>query len=272
VKVLTLTHVIAGTCAARTLAEYGADVLHVARDQSFEHEGLVTDVNVGMRSAWLDLRQQKDKDSLFALVKDADVFIEGFRGRSIERLGFGVEEIAKRRPGIVYMSIRAYGWEGPWWDRPGFDMEALTVTGYTMREGDGKPALGEVYGPPDGANAPRPAFPPTLVLNDYIAGYLGAAGIIAALRRRAKEGGSYHVRVSLARAAMWFQSLGAFATNQADATNPDHRMIPIEPYVGASPYGEIRRLPPQVKLAKTPGRWRAPLVSVRGGSKAAWHD
>ena len=64
------------------------------------------------------------------------------------------------------MSIRAYGWEGPWWDRPGFDMEALTVTGYTMREGGGKPALGEMYGPPDSSNAPRPAFPPTLVLND----------------------------------------------------------------------------------------------------------
>jgi hypothetical protein len=71
---------------------------------------------------------------------------------------------------------------------------------------------------------------------------------------------------------MWFQSLGTFATNQTDATNPDHRMIPIEPYVGASQYGEIRRLPPQVKLSKTPGRWRAPLVSVRGGSKTAWHD
>jgi crotonobetainyl-CoA:carnitine CoA-transferase CaiB-like acyl-CoA transferase len=272
VKVLSLTHVIAGSCAARTLAEYGAEVLHVARDQSFEHEGLITDLNVGMRSTWLDLKKQPDKDSLYALLPKADVFIESFRGRAIERLGFGVEEVAKRRPGIIYLSVRAYGWDGPWVERSGFDMEGLTVTGFTMGEGGGRPAFSETYSPPDNSESGRPAFPPTMVMNDYVAGYLGAAGIIAALRRRASEGGSYHVRVSLARAAMWFQSLGKFKTNEVDTTNPDHKMIPIESITGASPYGEIRRLPPQVKLSKTPGRWRAPLVSVRGGSKAAWHD
>ncbi|MBV8329442.1 MAG: CoA transferase, partial [Verrucomicrobia bacterium] len=94
----------------------------------------------------------------------------------------------------------------------GFDMEAVTVTGFTMAEGGGQ----------------RPRFPPTFVMNDYIAGYIGAAGLIAALRRRAREGGSYHVRVSLARAAMWFMRLGQFPDTDFDLSGPDHRMIPPE--------------------------------------------
>ena len=189
VKVVSCSHVIASTTASRTLAEYGADVLHIARDQAFEHDGIITDVNVGMRSTLLNLKNPSHADDLRALLKRADVFVEGFRGRAMGGLGFGPEDVAEQRPGIVYLSCRAYGWEGPWWNRAAFDMEALTVTGFTLAEGRG-----------------TPRFPPTMVLNDYISGYIGAAGIIAALRRRAKEGGSYHVRVTLARAAMWFMS------------------------------------------------------------------
>jgi crotonobetainyl-CoA:carnitine CoA-transferase CaiB-like acyl-CoA transferase len=105
IKVLSLTHVIAGTTAARTLAENGADVLHIARDQSFEHELLVTEVNVGMRSAFVDLKNPAQNRAFSTLVPDADVFIEGFRGRAMERLGFGVKEVAAKRPGIIYLSV-----------------------------------------------------------------------------------------------------------------------------------------------------------------------
>lgn len=139
----------------------------------------------------------------------------------IERLGFGVAEAAKKKPGIVYLSVRCYSWDGPWMNRAGFDMEALTVAGVTMIEGGGDrhSPTGVPVGEGD-SDTVTPAFPPTLVLNDYIAGYLGAAGVIAALRRRAKEGGSYHVRVSLARAAMWYQSLGVFPNTEFDAMPP----------------------------------------------------
>ena len=255
IRCLSLTHVIAGTTAARTLAEQGAEILHIARDQSFEHEIMITDVNVGMRSAWLDLRNPEQKQQLMDLLPKADVFIEGFRGRSIANLGFSVETVAKQRPGIVYLSLRGYSWDGPWKERAAFDMEALTATGYTMAEGDG-----------------TPQFPPTLVLNDYIAGYLGAAGITEALRRRAESGGSYHVRVSLARAAMWYQSLGIFPTKEFDASAPEHRMQPPETLTAASDYGEIHRLAPQVKFSETPGRWRTPLVSVRGSDLPRWEN
>ena len=253
IKVLSNTHVIAGTCSSRTLAEYGAEVLHIARDQSFEHEAFVIDVNVGMRSTFVDLRDPAQNKRVKGLAAKTDVFVENYRGKSLDILGFGPAELASVRPGIIYLSLSAYSWDGPWADRGGFDMEGLTTSGFTLEEGDGKPR-----------------FPPTLVMNDYIAGYLGAAGVIAALRRRAKEGGSYHVRVSLARAAMWYASLGRFPNTEFDATAPDHRMIDPELLVRPTPYGEVRRLAPQVKLSKTPGKWRDPLVAVRGSDLPVW--
>ncbi|WP_199553799.1 CoA transferase [Sandaracinobacteroides hominis] len=257
-KVLSNTHVIAGTCSSRTLAEYGAEVLHIARDQAFEHEALVIDVNVGMRSTFVDLRNPEQNKRLKGLVPQADVFVENYRLGTLDRLGFGAEELANgHRPdgrGIIYLSCNANSMTGPWTNRGGFDMEGLSTSGFTIEEGAGGP----------------PRFPPTLVMNDYIAGYLGAAGVIAALRRRAREGGSYHVRVSLTRAAMWYASLGKFPNVNFDLSGPSNRMISPEILVAQSPYGEIRRVGPQVKLSRTPGKWRSPLVAVRGGDKVEW--
>lgn len=254
VKAISCTHVIAGSTAARTLAEYGAEILHVARDQSFEHEIIWTDVNIGMRSSFVNLRNPDEHKIVAGMLPEADVFLEGFRGRSMENLGFGVEEVASKHPGIIYLSMRCYSWDGPWWYRAGFDMEALTVSGFTMAEGEGG----------------RPRFPPTMVLNDYIAGYLGAAGIIAALRRRAKEGGSYHVRISLTRAAMWYASLGEFPTTDFDLNDPEHKMITPRTIKAQTPYGELHRLAPLAQLSKTPGKYPEPLLHVRGGDRPEW--
>ena len=271
IKALTLTHVIAGSTAARTLSEYGAEVLHIMRDQSFEHEAMWTDVNIGMRSANLDLNRPDQQAALAALIPGADVFIDGFSGRGIERRGFGIDAVAAGHPGIVYLTMRGYSWDGPWRDVRTFDMEALATTGFTVAEGSGGfPDFGAAYADPEGAGAP-PAFPPTLVMNDYIAGYLGGAGIIAALRRRAAEGGSYHVHVNLARAAMWYASLGTFASTDFAVTE-ENRMVPPETITFASPYGEVTRLAPMAKLAKTPGRWQEPLLTVRGSDRPLWKD
>jgi crotonobetainyl-CoA:carnitine CoA-transferase CaiB-like acyl-CoA transferase len=254
IRVMSNTHVIAGTAASRTLAEYGAEVLHVARDQSFEHEALILDVNVGMRSTFVDLRDPAQNKRLKALVPGADVYVQNFRTGTLDRLGFGAEELASVRPGIIYLSINGSSATGPWAKRGGFDMEGLSVTGFTIEEGAGGP----------------PRFPPTLIMNDYTAGYLGACGVIAALRRRAKEGGSYHVRISLNRAAMWYASLGRFRDVGFDLSGPENRMISPETLVAQTPYGEVRRLAPQVKLSRTPGKWRTPLVAVRGADTVNW--
>ena len=271
IKVLALTHVIAGSTAARTLSEYGAEALQIMRDQSFEHEGLWTDVNIGMRSSALDLNRPDHAAALTALIPDADVFIDSFSGRGIERLGFGIDTVTANHPGIVYLTLRGYSWDGPWKDVRTFDMEAVSTTGFTIAEGSGgRPAFGEAFGDPVD-DAPVPVFPPTLVLNDYIAGYLAAAGVIAALRRRAAEGGSYHVHVNLARAAMWYASLGTFPSTDFEVTE-ENRMIDPETITFDSPYGEVTRLAPMAKLSKTPGRWQEPLLSVRGADRPLWKD
>jgi crotonobetainyl-CoA:carnitine CoA-transferase CaiB-like acyl-CoA transferase len=108
-------------------------------------------------------------------------------------------------------------------------------------------------------------------MNDYIAGYLGGAGIIAALRRRAAEGGSYHVHVNLARAAMWYASLGSFASTDFEP-GEENLMIEPETITFASPYGEVHRLAPMAKLSKTPGKWQDPLLTVRGSDLPVWKD
>lgn len=272
IKALALTHVIAGSTAARTLSEYGAEVLHIMREQSFEHEAIWTDVNIGMRSANLDLNRPDQNAALAALVADADVFIDGFSGRGIERLGFGIEEVVAKRPGgVVYMTMRGYSWDGPWKMIRTFDMEALATTGFTVAEGSGGlPSYGETFPEPQG-DGPPPAFPPTLVMNDYIAGYLGGAGLLTALRRRATEGGSYHVHVNLARAAMWYASLGTFSSTDF-VPGEENRMIAPETIRFASGYGQVERLAPMAKLSKTPGRWQDPLLTVRGSDRAVWKD
>ena len=272
IRALSLTHGIAGSVAARTLSEYGAEVLHIMREQSFEHEAVWTDVNLGMRSANLDLNRPDQNAALAALVPGADVFIAGFSGRGIERLGFGIDAVTAMQPrGVVYLTMRGYSWDGPWKMVRTFDMEALATTGFTIAEGrGGYPSYGATFPEPEG-DGPPPAFPPTLVMNDYIAGYLGGAGILAALRRRATEGGSYHVHVNLARAAMWYASLGTFGSTDF-VPGEDNRMIEPRTVAFDSGYGRVHRLAPLVQLSKTPGRWQDPQLTVRGSDLPVWRE
>jgi len=257
IRALACSHVIASSTVARNLAGHGAEVLHVARDQGFEHEAIWQDVNIGMRSTVLNIKRADQNRVLQGLLPRADVFIEGFRGRKMEELGFGVEDVARARPGVIYCSVRAYGWDGPWNKFAGFDMEAVTVSGFTATEGSG----------PD-----RPRFPPTFVMNDYIAGYLGTAGVIAALRRRAREGGSYHVRVNLTRCAMWFMSLGKLDEAEFENAGPESRLVPAETIRAKTPYGEYERLAPLVTMSRTPSHWREPLIDVRGAARPVWQS
>lgn len=252
VKALSLTHVIAGTTASRTLAEYGAEVLHIARPQSYEHEFFITEVNAGMRSAWVNLKNEKGRQDLDNILPEADVVVHNMR--NLGKYGFGPEQVAEKRPGIVYLSANCYGFGGPWANYGGFDMEACTVAGVTVIEGD----------------ETNPEYPPTAIINDFVAGYIGASGVMAALRRRAQEGGSYHVKISLTRCAMWYSSLGLFPTTDFDPTHPDHRMIWPRTIIGKTPYGVIHRLAPMAQLSKTPSRWQDPIVHVRGAAKPVW--
>ena len=106
-RVLSNTHVIAGTCSSRTLAEYGAEVLHVARDQAFEHEALVIDVNVGMRSTFVDLRNaDQNKRTEGAWSRRPTCSSRTIRLGTMDRLGFGAAG-TRQRPPRPRLSVRA---------------------------------------------------------------------------------------------------------------------------------------------------------------------
>ncbi len=190
VRVLDLTHVIAGPVATRTLAAHGAEVLHVTDPKRPVLDRLVMDTDFGKRSCHVDLDTPGGHDTLAGLAATADVFVQSYRPDSLARKGFGPEQLAARSPGIVVVSLCAYGHTGPWRDRRGFDSLVQMSCGIAAHAG---------------MDRPRPL--PAQAL-DHGTGWLAALGVLTALRRRAAEGGSWHVKLSLARTAEWLHDLG----------------------------------------------------------------
>jgi CoA transferase family III len=250
-RVLDLTRVLAGPTCARTLAEHGAGVLHARGPRLPFVEPFVIDTNPGKRSCYLDLDRDEDVGRLRALARDADVFSQGYRLGAFARRGFSPEALARMRPGIVVVSINCYGHEGPWAGRPGWEQLAQTTSGMALENsGSEHPAL-------VGA-----------ALNDYTTGYLGAVGAMLALARRTIEGGSWHVRVSLTRTAMWIMSLPRVPVGAVP-----HPVEPAEiaPWMieMQTAWGALRRLGPIARMSATPPRWDLPPAKL-GSHPAAW--
>src|SRR6266849_1656270 len=136
VRVLDLTRVLAGPTCARTLAEHGADVLKITAPY-LPHIGYQEyDTGHGKLSAHLDLREPKHIETLRGLVREADVFSQGYRPGTLGTRGFSPEALAELRPGIVAVSLCAFSHVGPWASRRGFDTVVQTVSGITSRQGD----------------------------------------------------------------------------------------------------------------------------------------
>ncbi|WP_231949480.1 CoA transferase [Alloactinosynnema sp. L-07] len=186
VRVLDLTHVIAGPACGRVLAAHGADVLHVGAARLPTVFPLVVDHGFGKRTCHLDLRAEENRATLRGLLADADVMVQSFRPDTLAAKGFGPADLP---PGVILVSISAYGHSGPWRNRRGFDSLVQLATGIAQDSGDRLVSL------------PAQAL-------DHATGWLAAAAVMTALRRRAVEGGTWHVRLSLARTARWFDDLG----------------------------------------------------------------
>ncbi|WP_313299753.1 CoA transferase [Diaphorobacter sp.] len=244
-RVLDLTRILAGPVGARTLAAYGADVLMINSPHLPNIEA-IADVSRGKRSALLDLAQPHGAAQLESLVRNAHVFLQGYRPGSLERLGFGVAEVAKMRPGIVYASLSAYGREGAWRDKRGFDSLVQTVTGMNRAEGD---AFGD----------PSPRALPVQML-DYSAGFLLAFGTQVALHRQATVGGTWHVQVALARVAQWLWEMGRLAV--ADQGEPGDVEALVAPWLhtSSSGFGTLRAVSHAATLSRTPARWKCDSV------------
>jgi crotonobetainyl-CoA:carnitine CoA-transferase CaiB-like acyl-CoA transferase len=244
--VLDLTRVLAGPTCARTLASYGAQVLRVGAPQLPSVPLFVADTGFGKRSTHLDLTRPDDAQKLLRLIRDSDVFSQGYRTGAMDRLGFGVTEVAQLRPGIIYVSINCYGHEGPWRSRPGWEQLAQTVTGMAHQHGA------------DTA-AESPALLPAAV-TDYTTGYLAAFGVLVALARRARVGGSYWVRVSLARTGMWIRGLGLRRNLSANPLTGDE--IAAMQDEKDTPWGPVRYLRPAVTLSASRVGWDLPPVPL----------
>ena len=160
------------------------------------NEGQEYDTGHGKLSAHLDLRQGQDMETLRDLVREADVFSQGYRPNTLAQRGLSPQELAVIRPGIVYVSLCAFGRVGPWAERRGFDTVIQTVSGITHRQGEMFPGA-----------EPGPQFYPVSAI-DYLTGYLMAYGALTALARRATEGGSWLVRLSLAQTGRWLVGQG----------------------------------------------------------------
>ena len=249
IRALDLTRILAGPITGRTLAEHGADVLMVSAPHLPQVWSYVADTSHGKRSCYLDLRDESEKQTLLDLVKTADVFSQGYRPDKINQMGLGPEALAEIRPGLVYVSINCYGADGPFSHRAGWEQIAQIMTGIAA----------------EGVQSSTGYKPKTLpaAANDYITGYLGAYGTLLALARRAREGGSYHVRVSLCQTGMMIYDQGKVSalTENLNLGISDVDSLCIE---SDSHLGRIKHLAPVLSLSETRPYWA--LATPKMGS------
>ena len=250
VRVLDLTRILAGPVAGRTLAAYGADVMLINGPHLPNIEA-IAETSRGKRSAILELRTPGDRDILRNLSADAHVFVQGYRPGGFMGLGFGPTEVAKVSPGIVYVTLSAYGREGPWADRRGFDSLVQTAMGFNREEGLA-------------ANGDTPRALPMQIL-DHATGFLIAACVSAALVRQAIHGGSWHVNVSLAQTGHWLRSLG-----QIDAGFAVDAPV-MAPFLekSGSGFGELNSVRHSAQLARIPAKWLRPSMPP-GSHRPTW--
>lgn len=254
VRVLDLTRVLAGPVCGRTLAAHGADVLRVTGPHLPDIPGLDVDTGRGKLSTHIDLRGGEGKAALSALVENADIFVQGYRPGGLAERGFSPAQVAKRHPGIVYVSLSAWSHAGPWSARRGFDSLVQTATGINRAEA-------EVAG------VDKPVELPCQAL-DHGAGYLLAAGAMMALKRRAEIGGSWLVRLSLAQVGHWLTGLGRMPDGRA-ASTISRAEVPHLLDESPSQYGMMSALRHAGRLSETPPRWDRPSVPL-GTHPAAW--
>jgi len=252
-RVLDLTRVIAGPVCGRTLAAYGADVLLVTAPHLPNLEALVIDTGLGKLSTSLDMRRPGDAERLRALAQDADVFCQSYRPGALAHLGLSPEALATLRPGIVYVTLSAFGHEGPWRERRGFETIIQSVSGMAHEQGGF-------------AGGERPQHLPAQVV-DHGTGYLAAFGALVALARRAREGGSYLVRVSLAQTGRWVDALGRVegrGTHELTLEGVQDLIAAME-----TPFGPLRHVVPAARMSETPAYWSRPAVPL-GTHPPAW--
>lgn len=184
IRIVELANVVAGPSIGANLSDFGAEVIKVERPGPGDAARSMGE-RVGNRTAWwlwlgrnkqvitLDLKEDKDRDSFFALIGEADALVESFRPGVLERLGLGPDQLREVNPDLILVRVSAFGQSGPYADRPGFGTLAEAFSG-----------LAEISGYPD-----RPPLLPPIALADQVAGLFGTWSLLAALYHRDVHGG-----------------------------------------------------------------------------------
>src|SRR5437660_2263826 len=254
VRVLDLSRVIAGPVAGRTLAAHGADVLLISGPDLPAIPWLTIDTGRGKLTSFVELKSDQGRGVLRDLLASADIFSQGYRPRALASLGFSAEDAARISPGIVYVSLSAYGHAGPWAERRGFDSLVQTATGFNHAEGQAA-----------GVDGPKEL--PAQML-DHSNGYLMEFCALMAKVRQSREGGSWHVRVSLAQTGRWLWNLGRVADG---FKTEDLRGDAVMPFVEEvrSGFGPLRSVRHSAALSKTPALWSRPAMPL-GSHPPRW--
>lgn len=261
VRALGMGHVIAGAGVGRALALHGADTMNVWRPDELEHDATYVSANVGVRSTTLNPYSEEGAQHIRRLLAGADIFYANRRPGHLAHIGLSPEQAADGHRGLIHATASLNGETGPWSSWVGFDQTAGSLAGMMLLEGGGA----------------KPALPPILVVNDYIVSWLMTAGIVEALTRRARDGGSYRVHVSLTRAALWIVGMGIFDRDYARAAagrpGDDDRHLYLDPetFTADTGLGHYQGVTEQVVMSRTPGHYRTVLVP-RGSCRPAWVD
>jgi hypothetical protein len=253
-RVLDLSRVIAGPVAGRTLAAHGADVMLVSGPDLPAISWLTIDNSRGKLSSFVDLKSEQGRSTLRDLLAQADIFSQGYRPRALAALGFSPDDAAKINPGIVYVTLSAYGHAGPWAERRGFDSLVQTSTGFNHAEGQAA-----------GIDGPKEL--PAQML-DHATGYFMAFGAMMAKARQSREGGSWHVRVSLAQTGRWLWNLGRVADGFKTEDLKGESVKPLMEEL-ASGFGPLNSVKPSAILSKTPAYWTRPSMPL-GSHPPEW--
>ena len=254
IRVLDLSRVIAGPVAGRTLAAHGADVMLICGPHLPAIPWLSIDNGRGKLSSFVELKSEEGRATMRELLAKADIFSQGYRPRALAALGFAPDDAAKINPGIVYVTLSAYGHAGLWAERRGFDSLVQTATGFNQAEGQA-------------AGIEGPKELPAQML-DHATGYFMASGAMMAKARQAREGGSWHVRVSLAQTGRWLWNLGRLADG---LKAPDFPGDAVKPFIEelASGYGALHAVKPSAVLSKTKAFWARPSMPL-GSDQPRW--
>lgn len=250
-RVLDLTRILAGPVSTRTLAGFGAEVLRID-PPGWDEPGVIPDISLGKHCAYLNLKSPDGLEQFQELLTQADVFVHGYRPGALDAIGLNKATRDKLAPNRIEVTLDAYGWQGPWATRRGFDSLVQMSSGIAHRG-------------MEWAGADKPTPLPVQAL-DHATGYLMAAAVLSALAEAASGQAVMDARLSLARTA---ELLVTLAKSDADNDITGAITADYSDTLEHSGWGPGHRLKSALIVATAKMRWPLP-ASQLGTSKPVW--